>query len=109
MSLIYLKAPNNEIYEITTTLTDFDFIFNLCGLYLCMLIFIVCREETISITRNVLCLQYFQRRTTVLYLKFDYLNGRHWLFIFPNKSKSYLSIAVHTINDLLKMSTVLFV
>ena len=34
VSLIYLKAINNEIYEITTTLIDLGFNFKLCILYL---------------------------------------------------------------------------
>ena len=36
VSLIYLKSQNNEIYEITTTLIDFD-----CVLYLYMIIYII--------------------------------------------------------------------
>ena len=71
MILIYLTTQNNEIYEITTTIIDFGCV------YLCLIIYIIPCEETISVTRNVLYSQYFQRRASVVYLNFDYLNGRH--------------------------------
>ena len=46
MILVYLKAQNNEIYEVTTKLIDSG-----CVLYLCMVTYIIRCEEMISVTR----------------------------------------------------------
>ena len=45
-----LKITNKEIYKISTTLIYFDFNFTLCLLYLCIIIYIIRCEETISVT-----------------------------------------------------------
>ena len=70
MSLFYIKAQNNEIYEITATLLDLYYV-----LYLCVVVNIIRCEEMISVTIIFLYSQYYQRRTTVVYLKFDCFEG----------------------------------
>ena len=42
-----LKSNNNKIYEISTAQIDFD-----CILYLCTVIYIICYEETILVTKK---------------------------------------------------------
>ena len=52
-------------------------------MYLCMLINIIHFEETIQVEINFWYSQYFQRRSTVVYLKFDYFkqpSSEIWLF-----------------------------
>ena len=58
--------------QVHYTLIDFGFNFNSYVQYTCMNIYIICYEETMPGTRNFVYSQYFQRSTTVMYLKFDY-------------------------------------
>ena len=82
MSLIYLKAPHNEIYKIGTTLVDFGFNSNLCVLYIYIKIYMVRCEKTILVERDFYTRNIFIGGQLPCTLNLTVFNGRHWWFDF---------------------------
>ena len=80
VSLVYLKAPRNEIYEITTTLNDFDFNLNLCVVYSCMKKYMIRCEELILVKINFQYSWSFKGLQLSCIWNLTVLNGCHWQF-----------------------------